>query len=66
MKKSLFLATVALSLSSAIAFAQNAPMSPAKSKQHVARQESATSAKPIYDYAPVRSTSLPQIFGVAY
>ncbi|MFZ0421386.1 MAG: hypothetical protein WAL80_00775 [Xanthobacteraceae bacterium] len=69
MTKSLVLAAAALALSSAVALAQNAPVSaPAKSKQ-VAHHEKTMTAKPLYDYAPTHVSSYgntPIIFGVAY
>jgi hypothetical protein len=68
MTKSFLLAAAALTLTSAIAFAQNAPVSQAKAK-HVARHEKVMPAKALYDYAPANSnsyTSVPLIFGIAY
>ena len=70
MTKSFILAATALALSSAVALAQNAPVSaPAKSKQQIARQDKAVPAKALYDYAPAHLSSYgntPIIFGVAY
>jgi hypothetical protein len=69
MTKTLLLAATALALSSAVALAQNAPVSaPAKSKQ-VAHHEKMVPAKPLYDYAPVHLSAYgntPIMFGVAY
>jgi hypothetical protein len=74
MVRSLLLAATALSLSSAIALAQNAPMgndgvrAPVKMR-HVAHHQKAMTAKPIYDYAPASANSygnMPIFYGVAF
>jgi hypothetical protein len=66
MSKSLLLAVTALTLSSAIAFAQNAPVNPTKSK-HAARHERVMPAKALYDYAPANSgKTVPLLLGVAF
>jgi len=79
MTRSLLLAATALTLSSAIALAQNAPASgsandgaraPAK-VQRVARERSAMPARPLYDYvavvpSPSPITGMPFLYGVAY
>jgi hypothetical protein len=66
MTKSILLATAALTLSSAIAFAQNTPVMPAKAKH--ARHERLSTVKPLYDYVPAHSSygNTPIMFGVAY
>jgi hypothetical protein len=76
MVRSLLLAATALSLSSAIALAQNGTLTPGNDgvrapakMRHVAHHQKAMSAKPLYDYAPagaISYTTMPLILGVAY
>ena len=76
MLRSVFLATAALTFSSAMALAQG-PAASANSHgagaavqlRHVARHDAAMAARPLYDYAPAnaaQSHTLPLILGVAY
>jgi|HubBroStandDraft_4_1064222.scaffolds.fasta_scaffold552356_1 hypothetical protein len=77
MTRTLLLAATALALSSAVALAQNGPVTPgysndgvsapAKAKQAVRHEKAA--AKPLYDYAPTHLSSYgstPIMFGVAF
>ena len=76
MVRSLLLAATALSLSSAIALAQNAPLTPGNDgvrapakMRHVAHHQKAMAAKPLYDYAPASAnsyTTMPLMLGVAF
>ena len=76
MVKSLLLAATALSLSSAIALAQNGTLTPGNDgvrapakMRHVAHHQKAMPAKTLYDYAPVgviSYTTMPLILSVAY
>lgn len=69
MTKSLVLAATALAFSSAIALAQNAPVSAQPQHKQVVRHMKTAQAKPLYDYAPSRlgsnGTTL-IMFGVTY
>jgi hypothetical protein len=76
MVKSLILAATALSLSSAVALAQNGTLTPGNDgvrapakMRHVAHHQKAMAVKPVYDYAPasvISYTTMPLILGVAY
>jgi hypothetical protein len=75
MVKSLLLAATALSLSSAVALAQNGTLTPGNGvhapakMRHVAHHQKAMAVKPLYDFAPanvISYTTMPLILGVAY